>query len=46
MNLAVVNGCEKLNLSSENYRLLLLFMRNFDDYFDCNNVAETLSIDL
>lgn len=46
MNLAVVDGCEKLNLSSQNYKLLLLYIRSFDDYFDCNKVAETLSIEL
>lgn len=45
MSLAVINSCEKLNLSSQNYWLVLLWMRDFCS-FDCNTVAETLSIEL
>ncbi len=44
MAVAVIDGCEKLNLCGENYKLLLLCI--CEDELDSNVVAESLSIEL
>lgn len=45
MAVAVINGCEKLNLSDGDYQLLLLCVR-CGGLWDCGKAVEELCVDL